>query len=116
MSYNPVHALYRREFLEQIGRTSLGTLAVAGLAGSVTAQETKPRKPWQPASDRKVCVGIVGYGVCQFGAAFGFQDHPNVEVVAVSDLIPERCKALMKACRCDKSYESLEVLVKDPKI
>jgi predicted dehydrogenase len=63
-----------------------------------------------------VRIGIVGYGVCQFGAAFGFQDHPNVEVVAVSDLIPERCQGLMKACRCDKSYESLEILVKDPKI
>jgi predicted dehydrogenase len=61
-------------------------------------------------------VGIVGYGVCQFGAAFGFQDHPNVEVVAVSDLIAERREGLMKACRCAKSYESLEVLVKDPKI
>ena len=35
-------------------------------------------------------VGIVGYGACRFGAAFGFQDHPNVEVVAVSDLFPDR--------------------------
>jgi len=36
--------------------------------------------------------------------------------VAVSDLIPERRAGLMKACRCEKSYESLELLVKDPKI
>jgi predicted dehydrogenase len=31
-------------------------------------------------------------------------------------LVPERRDGLMKACRCGKSYESLEVLVKDPKI
>ena len=58
-------------------------------------------------------MGIVGYGVCQFGAAFGFQDHPNVTVAAVSDLIPERCRGLAKACRCEKTYPSLEELVKD---
>src|SRR5690348_10564850 len=39
-------------------------------------------KGWKPISDRKIRVGIVGYGFCKFGAAFGFQDHPNVEVVA----------------------------------
>ena len=61
-------------------------------------------------------MGIVGYGVCQFGAAFGFQDHPNVEVVAVSDLIPDRCAALAKACRCEKTYPSLEEMVKDDRI
>ncbi|MGD0090077.1 MAG: Gfo/Idh/MocA family oxidoreductase, partial [Planctomycetota bacterium] len=76
----------------------------------------KADKKWQPVSDRKLKVGIVGYGVCQFGAQFGFQDHPNVQVVAVSDLIPERRAGLMKACRCDKSYDSLEELVKDDTI
>jgi predicted dehydrogenase len=117
MSNHVIYSLPRRKFLEQIGRLSLGTAAVAGLTtrGAVAGQ-TQAQKPWQPVSNRKVRVGIVGYGVCQFGAAFGFQNHPNVEVVAVSDLIPERCKALMKACRCGTSYESLEVLVKDPRI
>jgi predicted dehydrogenase len=109
--------MVRRAFLEQIGRLSLGTAAVAGLsAPAIGTQESQPQKRWQPVSDRKVRVGIVGYGVCRFGAAFGFQDHPNVEIVAVSDLIPERREGLMKACRCGKSYESLEVLVQDPKI
>ena len=61
-------------------------------------------------------MGIVGYGVCQFGAAFGFQDHPNVSVVAVSDLFPDRCTALARACRCEKTYPSLEELVKDDSI
>ncbi len=61
-------------------------------------------------------MGIVGYGVCKFSAAFGFQDHPNVEVVAVSDLIPDRCAGLAKAARCAKTYPSLEELVKDDRI
>ena len=48
-------------------------------------------KKWEPISDRKIKVGIVGYGVCKFGAKFGFQNHPNVEVAAVSDLFADRC-------------------------
>jgi predicted dehydrogenase len=71
---------------------------------------------WQPFSDRKIRVGIAGYGLCQFGAAFGFQNHPNVEIVAVTDLIPDRCKALATACRCGKTYLSCEELLKDDRI
>ncbi|MBN2593701.1 MAG: Gfo/Idh/MocA family oxidoreductase [Sedimentisphaerales bacterium] len=100
-----------------MGKVSLGTLTAASLSiQAVGAQSEQNENTWKPVSERKVRVGIVGYGVCRFGAAFGFQDHPNVEVVAVSDLIPERREGLMKACRCNKSYESLGVLVKDPKI
>lgn len=114
MSENIIH---RRDFLETIGKVSLGTLTTAALSvHTVNAQGKQKQSTWKSISERKVRLGIVGYGVCRFGAAFGFQDHPNVEVVAVSDLIPDRREGLMKACRCDKSYESLEVLVKDPKI
>jgi predicted dehydrogenase len=114
MSENIIH---RRDFLGTVGKVSLGTLAAGSLSvRAVDAQDKSNRGTWKPVSERKVRVGIVGYGVCRFGAAFGFQDHPNVEIVAVSDLIPERRQGLMKACRCDKSYESLEILVKDPKI
>ena len=100
----------------------------AGLARATAAQqpaiagfEQVPTSPdasrgWQPVSDRRLRVGIVGYGVCQFGAAFSFQDHPNVEIVAVSDLVPAQCAALARACRCDKTYPSLEELVKDDRI
>ncbi|MEE8453097.1 MAG: Gfo/Idh/MocA family oxidoreductase, partial [Thermoguttaceae bacterium] len=35
---------------------------------------------------------------------------------AVSDLFPDRCAGLMQACRCEKSYPSLETLVKDDSI
>lgn len=73
-------------------------------------------KIWTPVSDRKLRVGLVGYGVCKFSAAFGFQNHPNVEVIAVSDLIPERCNELAKVTRCNKKYPSLEELVKDKNI
>ena len=114
MSDTPVD---RRRFLEQLGLGSLGlTMAGTIATQSLAAVQSKKQKAWEPVSDRKIRFGIVGYGVCRFGAAFGFQDHPNVEIIAVSDLIPDRRAGLMKACRCEKSYESLEVLVKDPKI
>jgi predicted dehydrogenase len=71
---------------------------------------------WKQTSDRKLRVGIVGYGVCKFGAEFGFQNHPNVEIVAVSDLFPGRCAELAKVCGCSKTYPSLEELVKNDKI
>ncbi len=116
----------RRSFMQSVG---FGAAAV-GLTGSaLTQQEQEPIQgfeetatdpnasgAWKPVSDRKIRVGIVGYGVCRFGAAFSFQDHPNVEVAAVSDLFPDRCAALAEACRCEKTYPSLEELVKDDSI
>jgi len=109
--------LGRRPFLKALGLGATGA-AIAGQRFPRQALAAQPAsgKTWKRVSDRKIRVGIVGYGHCRFGAAFGFQDHPNVQVVAVRDLIPERRDGLMKACRCDTSYESLEVLVKDPKI
>src|SRR5688572_7335265 len=113
----------RRAFFKTVGSAA----AVATLHRSdaqekpIQGFEKTPIDPnasagWKPVSDRKLRVGIVGHGVCKFGAAFGFQDHPNVEVVAVSDLLPERCAAMAKACRCPKTYPSLEELVKDDRI
>jgi predicted dehydrogenase len=120
----PVNPVTRRSFLQSVG---LGSAAVA-FAQTARSQEkviqgfekapasADVSKGWKPISDRKIRVGLVGYGVCQFGAAFSFQDHPNVEVVAVSDLIPDRCAGLAKATRCQKTYPSLEELVKDDRI
>ena len=73
-------------------------------------------KKWEPVSDRKIRVGLIGYGVCQFAAAFGFQNHPNVDVVAVSDLFPDRCAKLAEVTKCKKTYPSLEELIKDETI
>lgn len=107
----------RRAFLETVGRGSLGILAAGVMAGrALGAEPARPGAGWVKKFDRKIKVGIVGYGVCKFGAAFGFQDHPNVEVVAVSDLFPDRRDGLAKACRCGKTYDSLEEMVKDDQI
>ena len=123
------HGLDRRSFLGTVGLGSLiaaaGSISreaaakspdakILGAAGVKTAD--RPQGCWKPVSARKIRVGIVGYGACQFGAAFGFQDHLNVEIVAVSDLLPDRCAGLARACRCGKTYPSLEELVKDDKI
>jgi len=100
--------------LAATGETRAGEQPIQGF-GDVRSN-TRTDKAWEPVSDRKIRMGIVGYGLCKFGAAFGFQDHPNVEVVAVSDLIPDRCAELAQACRCAKTYPSLEELVKDDAI
>jgi predicted dehydrogenase len=119
-----LHPTSRRTFLHTLG-SGAATLGVIGPARAaevpIQGFERAPASPavaqgWRPVSDRRVRMGIVGYGVCRFGADFYFQDHPNVEVVAVSDLIPERCAGLAKACRCPKTYPSLEELVKDEQI
>lgn len=118
----------RRSFLGTLG---IGSLGFSALGGSARAQQSpgaeilgaggvktteRPAKVWTPISDRKIRVGLVGYGVCKFAAQFGFQDHPNVEVVAVSDLFPDRCSELAQVTRCEKTYPSLEELVKDDSI
>ena len=90
------------------------TPAIQGFEDTGSASATT--KIWTPVSERKIRVGLVGYGACQFAAQFGFQDHPNVEVTAVSDLIPERCAQLAKVTRCGKTYPSLEEMVKDHSI
>jgi predicted dehydrogenase len=118
-----VHAT-RRTFLQASGAGALAAHLGASARGEkqpIPGFENVPSSPelsknWQPISDRKIRVGLVGHGVCQFAAAFGFQDHPNVEVVAVSDLIPDRCAALAQAARCSKSYPSLEELVTDDRV
>ncbi len=119
----PTQSLARRTFLKSlgIGAAGLGVHAVFCAEKPIQGFERAPEDPnasagWQPISDRKIRVGIVGYGVCKFGADFGFQNHPNVEVVAVSDLIPERCAELAQRCGCAKTYPSLEELVKDDRI
>ena len=69
-------------------------------------------RPWEPFSDRKVRVGIAGEGVCKFGSAFGYQNHPNVEVVACADVVPENCKALQERVKAKKTYASCEEMIR----
>ena len=99
--------------------SSAVTLAQEGstIAGfDDTKTEIDENKVWQQKYDRKIKMGLVGFGVCQFGTAFGLQNHPNVEIVAVSDLIPARCAAMAQAAKCEKTYPSLEEMVKDKNI
>jgi len=103
--------------IQQACKTARTVVAPPDIQGfEDTGSKPAASKVWVPVSDRKIRVGLVGYGVCQFAAQFGFQDHPNVEVVAVSDLIPERCAQLARVTRCNKTYPSLEELVKDSSI
>ena len=81
-----------------------------------TTTDVDRTKAWQPFSDRKVRVGLVGHGVCQFGLAFDLQHHPNVELIAVSDLFPDRCADMARKAECEKTYPSLEEMVKDDSI
>lgn len=116
----------RRDFLQLAGAALGAALPLsAGAQGAdltkIQGFEQAARDPdlsvgWKPVSERRIRVGIAGYGVCKFGAVFGFQDHPNVEVVAVTDLFPERCAGLARECRCAKTYPSLEEMIKDPRI
>ncbi|MCL2304646.1 MAG: Gfo/Idh/MocA family oxidoreductase [Planctomycetaceae bacterium] len=117
----------RRRFL---AGTALGTGAFAlnsavafaqegpqNIAGfDKTQTEVDRTSVWQPFSDRKIRMGLVGYGLCQFSAAFELQNHPNVEIVGVSDLISDRCEALAKRVKCEKKFESLEKMVLDDTI
>jgi len=91
----------RREFIKQ------GSIAALGLslsANNVFGFST---------GTKKLRIGIVGG---RFGTQFQFHEHPDCVVEAVSDLRPERRYKLMEVYNCSKSYESLEVLVKDKNI
>ncbi len=135
MSKEQPAGMTRRSFVEGMGVAGavlgLGAVTAANGAGAAGPprdgdgniipgfEDTGPAgtgKGWQPFSDRKIRVGIAGYGLCRFGAAWGFQNHPNVEVVAVTDLIPSRRAQLAQACRCQKTYPSCEEMIKDDTI
>ena len=118
--------LSRRQFLTAAG-IGLATMHVRSSAAQVadgkiitgfdeTLTEIDPDLSWKPISERKIKMGLVGYGLCKFSMQFGLQDHPNVEIVAVSDLFPDRCAELAKAAKCSKTYPSLEEMVKDKDI
>lgn len=123
----------RRQFLSAAAASAstAAILSQAVLLSQANAQSAEPPKiagfdetgtrfdethPWEKFTDRKVRVGLVGFGLCRFSAQFGLQSHPNAEVVAVSDLIPERCQQLAETVHCPKTYPSLEEMLKDDSI
>ena len=123
-------ALSRRGFIHGVG----GIGAFLGLAGKSMGAEA-PRdadgniipgfekikedpnasKGWKDLPNRKVKVGIAGYGLCRFGGAFFYQNHPNVEVVAATDLDPGRCAGLARAVGAKKTYPSCEEMIQKDK-
>ena len=103
-------------FIGTLAATAAGFAAeapkpVGKIQGFDESGEAKTDGPWQPFSDRKVRVGIAGYGVCTFGATFFFQDHPNVEVVAAADLFKERAEMLQKVTKAKRMYLSAEEMI-----
>jgi predicted dehydrogenase len=135
MSDNEMASLSRRGFMKVAGvsTAALGVAALvpkAGAAGAPTDADgkiipgfekdqqavTRTATGWQSVSDRKIKVGIAGYGLCKFGGAFFYQNHPNVEVVAASDLDAGRCAGLAAAVGAKKTYPSCEEMIKDKEI
>lgn len=92
----------RREFVKTVG---IGATALAMKPDVLFSRNMN--------QNRKVRIGIIGG---RFGLGFHFHNHPDCIVEAVSDLIPECRSDLMKTYKCSKSYESLEKLLKDPKV
>ena len=70
-------------------------------------------KKWEPFSEKKVRVGIAGHGLCAFGCQFGYQNHPNVEVVACTDLDPARCAAMQKELKAPRTFRSCEEMIRE---
>ncbi len=99
----------REAFSKATAGAALATAVAPAVAGFEETDAGKLKAAlWKPVSDRKVKVGIVGFGVCRFGAQFGFQNHPNVEVVAASDLNPVACAELAEVTGAKRTYASCE--------
>jgi predicted dehydrogenase len=95
-------ALDRRKFI-----------SMAGIGATALTMSSRFAFAVEQSGTRKIRLGIVGGG---FGTSFYFHEHPNCIVEAVSDLRQDRRDRLMKVYKCNKSYESLEKLLTDPKI
>lgn len=84
----------RREFLETSGKAALGVglgLKVAQALGTPAYAQTKT-----VAASEKIRVGFIGVGGMGNGNLNGFMEHPEVQVVAVSDVHQQRMGAAAK--------------------
>lgn len=101
----------RREFLQRSGLAVAGAVLIPNLF--ISGRSRAQGGVMSESSTKKIRMGIVGGG---FGCAFHWHLDPNCIVEAVSDLRADRRKALQDVYRCDKAYNSLEELIKDPKV
>src|SRR5690606_21168945 len=88
-------------------------LSMTGMVGASMVMAPRFAFAGELQNDRKVRIGIIGG---RFGAGFYFHEHPNCIVEAVSDLRKDRRDHAMEVYQCDKSYESLDLLLKDSKV
>lgn len=88
-------------------------ITMAGMGAAALSISSRFAFAGNLVNERKVRVAIVGG---RFGASFHFHEHPNCIVEAVSDLQKDRRDHLMEVYKCNKSYESLEKLLLDPKV
>ena len=94
-----------RILLEQTG-LSAAAMAAAGATLAVAG------KAHPAESRRKIRMGVVGGG---FGATFHWHEHPNCVVTGVTDLYAGRRRALKEVYKCDRVYDSLEIMLKEAK-
>jgi len=102
------NSLSRRSFLGKGAALAGASLALREPAWARGARAGEPVRPVRP-----VRIGVVGGG---FGRAFHWHEDAGCRVEAVSDRIPARRDALKETYRCDKAYDSLEELVRDPQV
>ena len=87
-----------------------GTTAAALAAAGATLGEVG--RAWPAEKSEKIRMAVVGGG---FGASFHWHEHPNCVVTGVTDLYPGRRAALKNHYKCDKVYDSLEIMLKEAK-
>ena len=97
--------LSRRSFLELAGPAAASLVAAGAALSSVG-------RAYPAESGKKIRMGVVGGG---FGASFHWHEHPNCVVTGVTDLYPARRAGLQRNYKCDKVYDSLEIMLKQAK-
>ena len=89
-------------------------LSVAGAAALASGIPARAGTPWRPRNPReRVRLAVAGGG---FGASHHWHEHPNCDVVAVTDLVEERRQALVRNYACPNAFESLEEIGVPPSI
>jgi predicted dehydrogenase len=96
----------RRDFLKQ------STLATAVLAGGATLLPEEGFAATAPRLDRdKVRVGHIGCGSVSGSYLPVMTKHPNVEVVSVCDIIPERAKKRAEQFKVPNVYGNIDAML-----
>jgi len=103
-----------RSGTRELSRRSLLALAGPAAAGLVAsgAMLAHVGRAYTAENRKKIRMGVVGGG---FGAGFWWHEHPNCVVTGVTDLYPGRRAGLKNRYKCDRVYDSLEIMLKEAK-